>query len=73
MAFQHKHILGMAQMAKEDIEIILDTADAFKEVNAREIKKVPTLRHTIWPSASGARSSMPVTGPTSTRARLCST
>lgn len=44
MAFQHKHILGMAQMAKEDIEIILDTADAFKEVNAREIKKVPTLR-----------------------------
>jgi len=44
MSFKHKHILGIEQMSKEDIEMILDTADAFKEINARDIKKVPTLR-----------------------------
>ncbi len=44
MSFKHKHILGIEQMSKEDIEIILGTADAFKEINSREIKKVPTLR-----------------------------
>ncbi len=44
MSFTHKHILGIEQLAKEDIKLILDTADAFKEVNSREIKKVPTLR-----------------------------
>jgi aspartate carbamoyltransferase catalytic subunit len=44
MSFTHKHILGIEQLAKEDIQMILDTADAFKEVNSRDIKKVPTLR-----------------------------
>ena len=29
---------------REDIQLILDTADSFKEINSREIKKVPTLR-----------------------------
>ena len=44
MSFTHKHILGIEHLAKEDIELILNTADAFKEVNSRDIKKVPTLR-----------------------------
>jgi aspartate carbamoyltransferase catalytic subunit len=44
MSFTHKHILGIEQLAKEDIQLILDTADAFKEINTRDIKKVPTLR-----------------------------
>ncbi len=44
MSFTHKHILGIEQLAKEDIQLILDTADSFKEVNSRDIKKVPTLR-----------------------------
>jgi aspartate carbamoyltransferase catalytic subunit len=44
MSFKHKHILGIKQLAKEDIELILSTADSFKEINTREIKKVPTLR-----------------------------
>ncbi|WP_432822250.1 aspartate carbamoyltransferase catalytic subunit [Trichloromonas sp.] len=44
MSFRHKHILGTEQLSKEDIELILDTADSFKEINNREIKKVPTLR-----------------------------
>ncbi len=44
MSFRHKHILGTEQLSREDIELILDTADSFKEINSREIKKVPTLR-----------------------------
>ena len=44
MSFKHKHILGIEQLAREDIQLILDTADSFKEINRRDIKKVPTLR-----------------------------
>jgi aspartate carbamoyltransferase catalytic subunit len=44
MSFRHKHILGTEQLSKEDIQLILDTADSLKEINSREIKKVPTLR-----------------------------
>ena len=44
MSFKHKHILGIEQLSQEDIQLILDTADSFKEINRRDIKKVPTLR-----------------------------
>lgn len=44
MSFRHKHILGIEQMSADDISQILDTADSFKEISTREIKKVPTLR-----------------------------
>jgi len=44
MAFPHKHILGIEQLSKEDIYQILDTAESFREINNRAIKKVPTLR-----------------------------
>ncbi len=44
MSFPHKHILGTEQLSREDIQLILDTAESFKEINTREIKKVPTLR-----------------------------
>ena len=44
MAFRHKHILGIEQLSAEDIGVILDTADNLKEINSRDIKKVPTLR-----------------------------
>ena len=44
MSFRHKHILGTEQLSREDIELILDTAENFREINAREIKKVPALR-----------------------------
>jgi aspartate carbamoyltransferase catalytic subunit len=37
-------ILGTEHLSREDIELILDTADSFKEINNRTIKKVPTLR-----------------------------
>ena len=44
MAFTHKHILGINELSRVDIETILDTAESFKEINTRDIKKVPTLR-----------------------------
>lgn len=44
MAFNHKHILGTEYLSREDIQLILDTAESFREINTRSIKKVPTLR-----------------------------
>ncbi len=42
--FKHKHILGIEQFSVEDIHFILSTANSFKEISSRPIKKVPTLR-----------------------------
>jgi len=44
MALKSKHILGIEHLEAEELELILTTAASFKEVSAREIKKVPTLR-----------------------------
>jgi aspartate carbamoyltransferase catalytic subunit len=38
------HLLGIKNLTVKDIEIILETADTFKEVLSRPIKKVPSLR-----------------------------
>ncbi|WP_136798578.1 MULTISPECIES: aspartate carbamoyltransferase catalytic subunit [Desulfosediminicola] len=42
--FKHRHILGLEQMSADDICHVINTARSFKEVSARPIKKVPTLR-----------------------------
>ncbi len=39
-----RHLLGLEGVPKKDIELILDTAQSFREVVDRAIKKVPTLR-----------------------------
>jgi aspartate carbamoyltransferase catalytic subunit len=39
-----KHLLGIKQLNADDIELILETSDQFKEVINRPIKKVPSLR-----------------------------
>lgn len=39
-----KNILGTKDLSKEEIVTILDSAEAFKEISTREIKKVPTFR-----------------------------
>src|SRR5438045_8339350 len=44
MRWQRKDLLGIRELSPEEIVFILDTADAFKEVGTREIKKVPALR-----------------------------
>jgi len=38
------HLLGIKYLNKQDIQLIFDTADHFKEVINRPIKKVPSLR-----------------------------
>jgi len=42
--WRRKDLLGLEELSKEEISLILDTADSFKEVSTREIKKVPALR-----------------------------
>ncbi len=39
-----KHLLGIKYITKEDIELIFSTAEKFKDVINRPIKKVPSLR-----------------------------
>ena len=39
-----RHLLGIEHMSREEIERILETAEAMLEISQREIKRVPTLR-----------------------------
>ena len=43
-ALSSKHLLGVKDISKEDIHLIFKTAENFKEVINRPIKKVPSLR-----------------------------
>ncbi|MFN6373934.1 MAG: aspartate carbamoyltransferase catalytic subunit [Chitinophagia bacterium] len=44
MHLSSKHLLGIRDLHREDIQLILDTAKQFKDVLQRPIKKVPSLR-----------------------------
>ena len=44
MTLSSKHLLGIKDLTKEDIQLILSTAEQFKEVLQRPVKKVPSLR-----------------------------
>jgi aspartate carbamoyltransferase catalytic subunit len=44
MAFERKDLLGIKELDREEIDLILDTAAGFKDVLQRDIKKVPTMR-----------------------------
>ncbi|HEY9343157.1 MAG TPA: aspartate carbamoyltransferase catalytic subunit [Hanamia sp.] len=46
MQLSTKHLLGIKELLLSDIELILSTAQQFKEVLQRPIKKVPSLRDT---------------------------
>src|ERR1700712_3169783 len=46
MQLSTKHLLGIKDLQKHDIDLILSTAKQFKEVLQRPIKKVPSLRDT---------------------------
>jgi aspartate carbamoyltransferase catalytic subunit len=39
-----KHLLALAELSREEILHVLDTAEGFKEVSTRSVKKVPALR-----------------------------
>ena len=43
-ALSQKHLIAIKDLQKSDIELIFQTADTFKEVLQRPIKKVPSLR-----------------------------
>ncbi len=67
MEFRHKHILGINELSRDDIVTILDTADSFKEINSRDIKKVPTLRgktivNLFFESSTRTRTSFEIAG-----------
>lgn len=42
--FNRKHLLGIRDLSAEEITYLLDTAETFRDVSRREIKKVPALR-----------------------------
>jgi len=44
MKWNRKDLLGLEELSREELELILSTAGSFKEVSSREIKKVPALR-----------------------------
>ena len=42
--FNLKHLLGIRELSVDQITYLLDTAETFRDVSRREIKKVPALR-----------------------------
>ena len=44
MSLSTEHLLGIKYLKEQDIDLIFKTADHFKEVINRPIKKVPSLR-----------------------------
>ena len=44
MGLKRKDLLSLTDLSADDITLILETADSFKEVSGREIKKAPALR-----------------------------
>ena len=42
--WQRKHLLGLEDLTREELVHILDTAEGFKEISTRSIKKAPALR-----------------------------
>jgi len=43
-AWKRKDLIGLRDLSKEEIELILDTTASFSEVSQRSVKKVPALR-----------------------------
>ena len=44
MSFNHKHLIDIREYSADDITLMLDTAERFKAINERRIKKVPVLK-----------------------------
>jgi aspartate carbamoyltransferase catalytic subunit len=67
MSFRHKHIIALRDLSKDDIEQLLNTAESMREINSREIKKVPTLRgktiiNLFYESSTRTRTSFEIAG-----------
>lgn len=44
MSFQRKDLVGTRDLSRDEILFILENAEKFKEINSRDVKKVPTLK-----------------------------
>ncbi len=44
ITWRHKHLLGLRQLSRNEIEYILKTAKGFEQISTRSIKKAPPLR-----------------------------
>ena len=44
LRWSRKDLVGIRELSADEILFILDTADAFKQVGTRDVKKVPALR-----------------------------
>ena len=65
--FKHKHIIALRDLSKADIELLISTAESMREVNSRDIKKVPTLRgktiiNLFYESSTRTRTSFEIAG-----------
>jgi aspartate carbamoyltransferase catalytic subunit len=47
MQLSTRHLLGIKDLTSTDISLILQTAEQFKEVLQRPVKKVPSLRDVV--------------------------
>src|SRR5947199_2313164 len=57
-----KHLLGLEELSPDEIRFVLDTANSFKEVSTRSVKKVPALRgrvvvNAFWEASTRTRTS----------------
>ena len=44
LRWTRRHLLSLEELSADEIRFVLDTADSFKEVSTRSVKKVPALR-----------------------------
>ena len=65
-----KDLLSVGDLSPDEILLILDTAEAMKEVGTRSIKKVPACAAT--PSSTSSSSRAPAPGPLSRSPRSAS-
>ena len=56
---ESKDLVGIRELSAEEITFVLDTADAFKQVGTREVKKVPALRGKTLVNFSSSRARAP--------------
>jgi aspartate carbamoyltransferase catalytic subunit len=66
-SFKHKDIIALRDLTKEEIELLIETAEGMREINSREIKKVPTLRgktiiNLFYESSTRTRTSFEIAG-----------
>src|SRR5258706_16004492 len=67
MNFRGRDLLGIEDLTADEIRYILDAVPPFKEISAREIKKVPTLRgktiiNLFFESSTRTRTSFEIAG-----------